>query len=586
MSGQLDGRRPGMGPIEGDLRIPAKNRQPRTASATGADTPGRPQSDADRAELVRAATGRTVSVAAWTLVSRATGLLRVLVVAAVLGPTFFGNLYQATNLLPNIAYEFLAGSLFASLLVPAMVRHVDKGDRSAVERLAGGFLGVALLCLLLLAATAVLAGPLLVNLLTLGVADEQVVANQQRVGWLLLGFLMPQVILYGLVGTAVAVQNAHGSFAFPAAAPAIESVGIIATLGAYAHVFGTGTELADVGSSHLLLLGAGTTGAVGLHAAIQWGGARRVGVTLRPRAGWRDPEVRRVVRLAVPSLGYAGLNAGRLIALLTASASVPGGVVAFQLAMNFYNLPVALGGRPVAQAFLPQLARLHQARDDAQFRDVLVQGASLALFVTVPASIAYVLLARPLAEAASFGEMSAPYGVTLLAAALVGIGAAVVGETGFIIATQAFYARRNARSPLAVMAARTAISVGGLTAAMQFDGATMLLALGLTVAAADLTAATLLAVMLRRSLPPSPFRLAPAFGRAGVSATAMALPSLGAAGAVADAVPGDTGEILAVLTAAVVGAAVYMGVQRCLRSPELHSFRAVLGSPPRSDPIT
>ncbi len=67
-----------------------------------------------------------MTAGAWTAVSRATGVIRVIVIGAVLGPTFFANTYQLTNSLPNlIYYGFLAGSLFSSLLVPALVAHID-----------------------------------------------------------------------------------------------------------------------------------------------------------------------------------------------------------------------------------------------------------------------------------------------------------------------------------------------------------------------------------------------------------------------------------------------------------------------------
>src|SRR3954468_10608196 len=71
-----------------------------------------------------------------TLVSRGSGLLRLVVVAAVLGPTQFANLYQTSNQLPNIAFDLLAGFLLGSLMVPALVRHLDGDDLAATERLA------------------------------------------------------------------------------------------------------------------------------------------------------------------------------------------------------------------------------------------------------------------------------------------------------------------------------------------------------------------------------------------------------------------------------------------------------------------
>src|ERR1700750_343209 len=106
------------------------------------------------------AAGDSMIVAAWTMLSRVTGLLRFAVAGAVLGPTFFGNTYQFTNSLPNLVYYgFLAGSLFSSLLVPALVRHIDSGDRRASERVAGGFLGMTLVALVLIAPVAILLGP-------------------------------------------------------------------------------------------------------------------------------------------------------------------------------------------------------------------------------------------------------------------------------------------------------------------------------------------------------------------------------------------------------------------------------------------
>ena len=64
---------------------------------------------------------------------------------------------------------------------------------------------------------------------------------------------------------------------------------------------------AGVPNGEVLLLGLGCTGAVALHAGLQWLGARRAGVRVRPTAGWRDPEVRDVLR-RVGAGGGAGFE--------------------------------------------------------------------------------------------------------------------------------------------------------------------------------------------------------------------------------------------------------------------------------------
>jgi putative peptidoglycan lipid II flippase len=85
-------------------------------------------------------------VSGGTALARLTGVARVVVISAVLGPTTFGNAFQITNSLPNlIYYGFLAGSMVATLLVPTLVRHLVAGDPAEVPGIARGFLGVALI---------------------------------------------------------------------------------------------------------------------------------------------------------------------------------------------------------------------------------------------------------------------------------------------------------------------------------------------------------------------------------------------------------------------------------------------------------
>ena len=112
----------GTGPVA--AREPLGHQRARTAPASG--------------ELV----GNSLTGSFWTLVSRGTGLVRIVFVGAILGATYLGNTYQAINALPNlIYYQLLAGSLFVSLLVPPLVARIRTGDTAGVDALVRGFLG-------------------------------------------------------------------------------------------------------------------------------------------------------------------------------------------------------------------------------------------------------------------------------------------------------------------------------------------------------------------------------------------------------------------------------------------------------------
>lgn len=430
------------------------------------------------------------TVAFWTLVSRITGFGRVAAMAAVLGPTFFGNLFQTTLYLPYLICELMAGSLITAMLAPHLVRALDAGDEAAARRLARGFFGIVLPIFAAVALLCMAAAPLLLSLLTLAVDDPAVRARQQTLGWMLLLCLLPQIVLYGVSGIGIAVQHAHRRFAFATAAPIIENVAMMSVLGITALVFGVGLDVEHVSRGQVLLLGLGSTAAVALHAAAQWWGAWRLGIALLPRAGWLDGQVRGILRIAALSSGSSGLNSVGLLTLMVAAGQVPGGAVAFQIASNFFNLPIALCARPIASAQLPLLSGHHGRGAAGDFHATYRYSLRLALLIALPASLVFVGVPELLARCVAMGDMRTPEAIALIAAAISGLGLGIVAESAFVVSTSAAYARHDAASPLQAMMIRLAVLLCGVALAPSAGRDDLTLwHLGLAGAAASIAAA-------------------------------------------------------------------------------------------------
>jgi putative peptidoglycan lipid II flippase len=433
---------------------------------------------------------KSLSGSVWTLVSRGTGLARTIMVGAVLGATYLGNTYQGINSIPNLVYyQLLAGALFAALLVPPLVRHIDGGDRQAAQRLVEGLFGTMATIGLLVSLLLVAAGPILLRLITVGVADPAVASEQTRVGWLFLVMFVPQITLYMVAGTGAAVMNAHGRFALAAAAPALEAAGMILVMAVAAWIFGTGTSLLDVSGSELLLLGLGTTAAVGVHAALQWTGARSSGIVIRPRWAWRDPAVREVIRRILPMLAFTALEALQLVAVIVVANKIRGGLLSFQLALNFFFLPTAIITWPIARALLPTLSRHHRNGETEAFHQELVRAVCVASFATIPLAVAYLALSWPIANGVSFGQLATGGGPGLIAPSIAALSFAVVGETWFILATYSCYAQDDVRTPLRSMFVRVGVALAFMTFAILAQGHTVLVLLGLSLSVGSLAGA-------------------------------------------------------------------------------------------------
>jgi putative peptidoglycan lipid II flippase len=517
------------------------------------------------------AAGDSLTVAGWTVVSRVTGLVRIAATGAVLGPTLLGNTFQFTNTLPNLLYYgLLAGSLYSSLLVPALVPHVDRGDRGSAERLAGGFLGVTLLGLVVLVPLAVLLAPVTLGLTS---PEQAGMAGPQQARLALLLFLMfvPQVFCYAFVGAASATMNAHGRFGLAAAAPALENVGIVAVLSVVAvlrHARPAGPD--DVGPSELLLLGLGTAGAVAAHAALQWWGARRAGVTLRPLAGWRDPDVARILRRALPSLGQAGGLAVQVLVLLSLANGVAGGVVALQMALGFVYLAVAVGVTPIALATLPWLARLFVGSDGETFHDTFIRSVRLALFVAVPAAVGCLTLSPLLSRLVTAGGMATAAGAAMVSGPLAALATAIVGQAVFATCSYAFYARMDTRSPLLATLIQVCVCLLGATLALELlDGTRLLVGLGASYSAGTIAGATFMWRLLARRLVAGRERLLPSVLRTSCAALATVLPVWATARVLSSAWPAGAGEAVGALAAAAVGAGTFLTASRMLHAPEV-----------------
>jgi putative peptidoglycan lipid II flippase len=123
---------------------------------------------------------QSASIAGWTVVSRITGFARAVVIAAVLGPTFFGNLFQALNTFPNLVYELVLGSLIASLLVPPLVAAIDDGDEDRAGRIADGVLGLTTILFVAAVVVVMAASPILLHALAVGI-DDPASATSMRI---------------------------------------------------------------------------------------------------------------------------------------------------------------------------------------------------------------------------------------------------------------------------------------------------------------------------------------------------------------------------------------------------------------------
>jgi len=131
-----------------------------------------------------------------TLASRLTGMVRNVVVVAVLGVTFLGNTYQSANTVPNLLFELIAAGVLQAVLIPTLIDLAAHGNEDEAEHVARSVLGLAGAALAVLAVLGAVLAPFVMRLLVSGVDDPIVRHDEIHLGTILLWFFLPQVVLY------------------------------------------------------------------------------------------------------------------------------------------------------------------------------------------------------------------------------------------------------------------------------------------------------------------------------------------------------------------------------------------------------
>ena len=358
----------------------------------GGRPPGSPGSTAtQRSSLVRSGAGMAVG----TLVSRATGFLRTLVLVYALGTLALGNAYNNANTLPNAVYYLMLGGIFTSVVVPLLVRAARR-DPDRGEAYTQRLFTLGTLALLAVTVVATLLAAPLVDLYAPTIHGAE---HNLMVVWAY--FFIPQIFFYGMSSLIGAILNTRGRFAAPMWAPVVNNLVVIVIGGLYVVTVGLDKEPSSISAAGVQLLGIGTTLGVVAQTVALFPSLRAAGFRWRPTLGFRPGEVTEMGRMAGWMTVYVTATfVGNLVAQIIANVAAPGrnGYSAYSIAWQLFQLPYAIIGISVITALLPRMSEHASARRYSLVRDDFSIGVRLASVLVVPAAIYLAVLGGPLAE--------------------------------------------------------------------------------------------------------------------------------------------------------------------------------------------
>ena len=293
---------------------------------------------------------RVTSMAAGTLVSRLTGLLRIMVLAWVLGLSPIADAYNLANTMPNMLFDLVLGGIAGATFIPVFVERLAlDGERRAWKSISSVITG-ALLTLLVASIAVWWAAPWIIDGFTLMHHDTTTqstlqLIQQREVATSLLRWFVPQIFFYGVIAIATALLNIRNRFGAPAWVPVVNNFVCIFVL-IWFHLVDPNPTLASLqGSRDLLWLGIGTTAGVAVQFVFLLPSLARSDLwRITFRLDLKDPAVRAVGRLSTWILLVVLTNQISLYVVLAYAFGIGGNgpVSAYTYGWSFMQMPYAV----------------------------------------------------------------------------------------------------------------------------------------------------------------------------------------------------------------------------------------------------
>ncbi len=392
-----------------------------------------------------------LSVGGFTLLSRATGFVRDIMLGAVLGAGVLADAFVIAFRLPNHFRAIFGEGAFNAAYVPNYARVLETEGADKAKAFSGQILTLVLISQIALLVAALIFTADLVRLLAPGFeADPEKFALAVTLTRLTFPYLLSVTLVTLLSGTL----NAHRHFAAAAFAPVLLNVSMMSAL-AIAFLFPS------------LLPSAGHAAALGVSFAgvaeflLVWRAAHKAGLASLPVWPRWSAEVRQFFVTLLPAvIGSAGVQIAIFADTIIGSLLPTGGPSSIYYADRIYQLPIGVIGIAAGTVLLPEMSRRLSAGDHSGAYHAQSRTMALTILLSAPFLIAFLvlpdLIMRLVFVRGAFTPKDADAAALVLSAYGLGLMAVVLIRS----AVASFQAQGDTKTPMLISLFAVAANVG------------------------------------------------------------------------------------------------------------------------------
>ena len=389
------------------------------------------------------------TVSALTLVSRITGLVRELLVAATFGASAMTDAFNVAFRIPNLFRRLFAEGAFSQAFVPVLAANRTQHGEAQTKLLIDQVATLLTWALLATCVVGVAAAPALVYAMASGLKQDP---RGFEAAVFMTRWMFPYIGFMSLVALSSGILNTWRRFAVPAATPVLLNVAMIA-----AAWFGAPWFKAH-GIEPIYALAVGVMVGGALQLAVQVPALLKLGLLPKisfnwavAKDSWSQPATKNIVKLMLPALlGVSVAQISLLINTQIASHLKPGSVSWLSYADRLMEFPTAMLGVAIGVVLMPQLAAAKAADDAQKYSDMIDWGLRMVVLLAVPSAVALLTFAQPLVATLYHYGAFTDRDVQQTTTALMGYGAGLLGLVAIKVLAPGFYASQDVKTPVRI----------------------------------------------------------------------------------------------------------------------------------------
>ncbi len=326
----------------------------------------------------------TGAVSGMTLISRVLGFLRDMIAAHLFGATAEVDAFLVAFKIPNFMRNLFAEGAFQQSFVPVLSEYHAQKTLPEIRRFTSHISGCLSAVLIPFCILGMLGAPVVINLFAPGFNAEP---HRFHLAVSMLYITFPFIFFLSLSAYMASVLNTFGRFLAPAFTSSILNICMIFTA-----IYLSPHMRIPVESQAYAVFVAGLLQILFLAPFL-----KKLDLLAMPRISWRDPGVKRVLKLMLPAI--FGASVGQISVLVTtifASFLPIGSITWLYFSERLMQFPQGVIAVALATVVLPHLSRQHASKSFEEFKKAFEWGIRCNLLVGTLAAVTLWLMAGPL----------------------------------------------------------------------------------------------------------------------------------------------------------------------------------------------